>query len=164
MVTGVVPGTYRVVTSLAAEADRWWLRSAIINDRDVLDEPIAIDAGTPLTGAVLTFSDRRASLSGTLEVPAGRTASEFHVVVFPEDRSLWLPGARRIQSARPGTDGAYVLRDLPPGRYRLAALTDLSTDDLIDPSFFDSLVPASIAVTIGEGEQKAQSFRVGGKV
>jgi hypothetical protein len=138
----------------------WWLRSAIVNGRDVLDEPLQVDGSTTLGGAVLTFSDRRTLLSGRLEVPAGRVAGEYHIVVFPAERHLWLPRARRIQSVRPGTDGTYVLRDLPPGAYRLAALTDVGPDDLIDPAFFDAMLPASISVSLGDGEQKTQHIRV----
>jgi hypothetical protein len=157
----VLPGTYLITTSFPSDPAGWWLRSAVLNGRDLLDLPLAVDPSTPLADAVLTFSDRHATLSGTLEVPAGRAASEFHIVVFPEDRSFWLPRARRIRSARPGTDGTYVLRDLPPGAYRLAALTDLSPDDLLDASFFTSILPASIRVSIADGEQKVQSLRVG---
>jgi hypothetical protein len=138
------------------------LRSAVVGGRDVLDIPIQIEPSTALSGAVLTFSDRHTQLSGTLEVPAGRSASEYFIVVFPEDRSMWRPRARRIQSARAGTDGAYVVRDLPPGTYRLAALIDLGPDDLIDPAFFEALLAASIRFTLGDGEQKTQGLKVGG--
>jgi hypothetical protein len=99
-------------------------------------------------------------LTGRLEVPDGGTAADYHIVVFPAERSMWLARARRIQSTRPGTDGAYVLRGLPPGVYRIAAVTDVGPDDLIDPSFFDALLPASIALTLGDGEHKTQGFRV----
>ncbi len=161
-VDGVVPGTYRLTVSRPNDSTGWWLRSAVINGRDVLDAPIQIDAATPLAGAVLTFSDRHTLLSGGVTVPEGRAASDYFIVAFSDDRSLWLPRARRIQSVRVGTDGTYLFRDLPPGVYRLAALTDVAPDDLLDPAFFEALLPVSLRLAIGEGEQKTQSFLVGG--
>jgi hypothetical protein len=161
IVDGVVPGTYHVTTSLTADPEGWWLRSAVLSGRDMLDVPLQVDGSTTLAGAVLTFSDRHTMLSGSLEVPAGRAAGDYHIVVFPADRAMWLPRARRIQSARPGTDGVYLFRDLPPGTYRLVALTDLAPDDLLDSTFFESILPASIAVPLAEGERKTQALRVG---
>jgi hypothetical protein len=158
-VAGVLPGTYRVSTSFTSSSTGWWLRSASVNGRDVLDAPLEVGL-TPVSGAVLTFSDRHTVLSGQLEVPAARVAAEYFIVVFPADRTAWLPRARRIQSTRPGTDATYVFRDLPPGAYRLAALTDVTPDDLSDPVFFETVLPASIPVTLGEGEQKTQALKV----
>lgn len=74
---------------------------------------------------------------------------------------MWLPRARRIHSVRAGTDGTYVFHDLPPGPYRLAAVTDVTPDDLIDTTFFEALLPLSIPLTLKEGEQKTQPLRVG---
>jgi hypothetical protein len=159
-IDGIVPGVYRLGASLASDPSGWWLRSAVVNGIDVLDRPLEIDVSTPLSGVVLTFADRHTLLTGRLEVPAGSAAADYHIVVFPADRSQWLPRARRIQSTRPGTDGVYVLRGLPPGAYRLAALTDVGADDLIDPSFFEAILPGSIAVTLADGEQKTQGLRI----
>jgi len=159
---GVMPGTYRVRTSFESGADGWWLRSAVVNGQDVMDIPLRVEPDTPLTGAVLTLSDRHTELSGRLEVPAHDHASNYTIVIFPEDRTMRLPRARRIQSARPGTDGTYLFRDLPPGSYRLAALMDVGPEDLMDAAFLDALVAASIPVTLGEGERKTQSLRVAG--
>jgi len=162
VVEGVLPGLYRLATSLVSDSNGWWLRSAVVNGRDVLDTPLPIEATTPLSGAVLTFSDRHTQLSGNVEVPAGRGASDYFIVVFPDDKTMWLPRARRIRSTRAGTDGNYVIRDLPPGSYRLAALTDVAPDDLADRAFLDALFPASLALTLSDGEQKVQAIRVGG--
>lgn len=161
-VDDVVPGVYRVRTSLVSDPNGWWLRSAMVNGQDALDVPLRVDANTPLTNAVLRFSDRHTALSGRIEAPAGAAPGAYFLVVFPEDRAMWLPRARRIQSARAGTDGSYVFRDLPPGAYRLAALTDVTPDDLMDVTFLQALLPASIRVELADGEQKIQTLRVGG--
>jgi len=161
-VDGIIPGQYRIGTSLGTDPAGWWLRSVMINGRDVLDAPLLVEASTPLSGAVITFSDRHTELSGQLQAPAGRGASDYFIVVFPDDRTMWRPGARRIRATRAGTDATYVFRDLPPGTYRLAAATDVSSDDLIDPAFFESLLPSTVVITLGDGERRTQSLRIGG--
>jgi uncharacterized protein (DUF2141 family) len=109
----------------------------------------------------ITFSDRHTELSGQLQAHAGREASDYFVV-FPDDRTMWRSGARRIRASRASTDATYVFRDLPPGTYRLAAATDVSSDDLIDPAFFEFLLPSTVVITLGDGERRTQSLRIGG--
>jgi hypothetical protein len=115
-----------------------------------------------ITDAVLTFSDQRASLSGRLITNAGPPAAPYFIVVFPVDRTLWLPLARRIMSTRADTTGAWTLKDVPPGDYLVAALTDLVPEELADPAFLEQLLPNTLKVTINDGENKTQDLRIGG--
>jgi hypothetical protein len=160
-ITGILPGAYRLSGTVAAPAG-WWLRSAMVNGQDVLDVPLEVDSTGNLTNAVLTFSDRHASLGGQLLTASGQAAPAFVVVVFPADRSLWRPQARRIQSVRASTDGRWTIRDMPPGDYLVAAVTDLDPSDLLYGDFLAKLVSASVQVTLGDGEQKVQDLRIGG--
>lgn len=157
-ITGVMPGTFRMTST--GLGSNWWLRSAVINGRDVLDTPIDIPQGGDVTGALLTFTDRHNALTGTLQSASGAPASEFFVVVFPADRALWQRNARRMQSTRPGTDGKFTIRDLPAGEYFIAALTDVDPSDLNNTKFLDEIVPASLRVTIADGETKTQDLRI----
>ena len=158
-IAGVMPGVYRMVGSVTGEAG-WWLRSAIVNGIDTLDRPMEFGAGGDVSGAVVTFSDRQATLSGNLMTPAGQPAPAYFIAVFPADRALWLPQARRVQSARSGTDGSWIVRGLPAGDYLVAAMSDLAPEDLADPAFLNELVGAAIKVTLRDGEQKKQDLRI----
>jgi hypothetical protein len=112
--------------------------------------------------AVLTFTNRYTQLTGTLQTPAGQPAPDYVVIAFPADRTLWRPRARRIQTTRPDTAGLFTFRGLPPGDYRIAALTDIEPDQSYDPGFLATLVPASIALTLKPGESRRQDLRIGG--
>jgi hypothetical protein len=160
-IAGIIPDLYTLTTALAA-ASGWWLKSAIVNGRDVADHLLDVPASGDITGAVLTFSDRQTTLTGTLFTAAGQVAPNYFIAVFPADRALWRPGGRRIQSARSGTDGRWMLRNLPPGEYFVAALTDLGPEDLFDAALFDRLTAAAIRVTLADGEQKTQDLKLGG--
>jgi hypothetical protein len=153
----VLPDTYRL-TSTPPGRDTWWLRSAMVNGQDVLDRPIEMTGN--VDSAVLTFTDRHTALTGVLQTPAGTPAIEYFVVVFTTDRSLWRPQGRRLVSARPATDGQFTIKDLPPGEYYLAALTDLDPREWQTPEFLEQLVTEALTITIGEGEQKRQDIRL----
>jgi uncharacterized protein (DUF2141 family) len=161
--TGVMPGTYDVSSSVpgAMGPRGWWLRSVMVNGRDVLDQPLEIDATvTELTGVVATFSDRHSELSGTLTTATGQPASEYVVVVFSADRSHWRPNARRVKAIRPSSDGNFSAADLPAGDYLIAALTDVEPDEWQQPAFLERLAPAAVRVTVAEGQKVRQDLQI----
>ena len=110
------------------------------------------------TGAVATFTDRHTELSGTLRSAVNVPASDYFVVVFSPDRTLWRPASRRVQFTRPSTDGHFAIRDLPAGDDLIAALTDMEPSDLADASFLARLVPAALPVHLDDGETKTQNL------
>ena len=158
-ITGIVPGTYSL-TSLLPDTG-WRLRSVVLAGRDILDFPLEI--GGDVTGAVATFTDRQAELSGTLQSATNISASDYTVLVFPRDRAFWRQASRRVQTARPNTDGRFVFRDLPAGDYLLAALTDIEPSDLGDDAFLEALIAAAWPVRLSDGEKKTQDLRLVGR-
>ena len=161
--TNVVPGRYLIAfAGPALEGTAWWPRSAMLGGRDLLDGEVEISGDTDLAGVEVTFTDRRSELSGTLQTGAGDAASDVFVIAYAADRGFWGPNARRVQAVRPGVDGKYAIKDLPAGEYLLAAVTDIDQNEWQDPSFLERLQPASIKVTIAEGEKKTLDLRVGG--
>jgi hypothetical protein len=139
----------------------WRLKSAIVNGRDVLDDPIVFDAnGGEVTGVVVTFSDRHSEIAGRLQAPSGDPASEYVVVIFPAERERWRPGARRIRSTRPASDGRFSVADLPAGDYLIAALTDVEPNEWQDPAFLEQLVPGAFKVTLADGGRVIQDLQI----
>jgi hypothetical protein len=160
VLSGIMPGTYRFsVTPLGTAAPGWWLRSALVNDQDVLDVPLEF-SGSSIAGAVLTFSDRHTELSGKLTSPAGQPAPGYFVIVFPADQKLWRSGSRRVQGTRPSSDGLFRVEDLPPGEYQIAALSDVEPNAWNDPTFLEALASASVKVTIADGGHVKQDIQI----
>ena len=87
-------------------------------------------------------------------------AAGYHVVLFPADRSLWHATSPRVKMTRPGVDGNFTVRDLPAGEYRIAALTDVDDDELRSSAFLESLLPASITLTVKDGATTRQDLRI----
>jgi predicted RNase H-like HicB family nuclease len=159
-VGGILPGTYVVTSSQSAAG--WWLRSVVVGGRDVLDFPLELGLDGDVTGVVATFTDRHSELSGTLQTASAVPAPDYFVVVFPADRAYWRPAARRVQFARPTTEGRFSFRDLPAGDYLIAALTDMEPSDLADATFLEGLVSLAVPVKLGDGETKTQDLRITG--
>jgi len=160
VIDSVMPGRYRPAVASSTPLKGWLLASAIVDGRDVMDYGLEVD--TQDVNAVLTFTNRYTELTGSLQTPAGQPAPDYVVIVFPADRTLWRPRARRIQTVRPDTAGRFTFRGLPPGDYRIAALTDIEPDQSHDPELLSALLPASVALTLKAGENRRQDLRIGG--
>jgi hypothetical protein len=161
--SGIMPGRYTVRSSVALADTRsgWVLKSSIVNGRDASDDPIEIKPGEHITNAVIRFVDTPTELSGTLQDATGRPASDYFVIVFPADKTLWRSGTRRLPApVRPSTNGLFTFRNLLPGNYLLAALADFESGQQYDSEFLAQLVDASIKVAIAEGEKKLQDIRI----
>ncbi len=162
-VKGIGPGLVALSCFMpTAVGAKWWLRSAVVGGRDLLDAPFEIAAGMDFRDVVITLSDRRPELSGTLQTPAGQPAPEYYVIVFPADASQRMAGSRRVQAVRPTTAGRFVFPTLPPGDYVLAALLDVVPNEWNDLKFLEQVAQAGVRVTLGEGEKKVQDLRIAG--
>jgi hypothetical protein len=151
----VIPAAYRVQTTAPRG---WMLKSATINGVDASDIPVDVtSAGGEV---VVTFTDRVTELSGNLQSASGSPAPGYTVIVFAADKKFWRAGSRRIASVRPASDGRFVSTGLPPGDYRIAAVTDVRQGEWFDPVFLEQLVPASVPVTISDGQKTVQNIQI----
>lgn len=152
---GVTPGRYR----LFANVTGWQLQSATIGGIETLDVPI--DLGTAdVTGAVVTLTDKTTEVSGRLLDAAGKPAPEYFIIVYSSDKTFWTPQSRRIQSVRPGSDGRFTAKNLPPGDYLIAAVTDVEQGEWYDPAFLTQLLPGSTKVTLPDGGKVTQDLQI----
>jgi hypothetical protein len=161
-IAGLLPGAYALNLSVSpAASSPWRPRSAMFNGRDLLDGPLEVTPGAPdISGVVITFTDTRSELAGTLSVPAGQTADRYAIVAFTADRVLWRENGRRLRSVRPAPDGVFSITDLPAGEYLLAAVDNAPPEDWQQASFLEQLAAASVKVTIRDGAKTTQDIRI----
>jgi hypothetical protein len=156
VIHGVVPGRYML------RPPGGFAKSAIVNGEDTLDFPLDLTGDRDVTDAVLTVTDKSSEISGTLTDASGKPAIDYTIVAAAADDRFWTPGSRRIGIARLGPDGRYVFRNLPPGAYLLAAVTDLESGGQYDPEFLRTLAgAAAMRVVLTEGAKLTQDLRVG---
>ena len=159
-IIGVPPGRYSLRGTAAAGTGTWILKSSVAGGRDTLDFPLEIGPNINVTDAVLTFADRSTELTGLLQDAQGAVTSDYSIIIFPTDSQYWVPQSRRIQSVRPGTDGRYTVRNLPPGEYAIAAVTDVEPGEWFDPDFLKDLITASMRISLADGDRKTQDIRL----
>jgi protocatechuate 3,4-dioxygenase beta subunit len=144
---GVPPGLYSV--ALGAPIAGWTMESAVIGGREAMDVPIEVAPRQDLSGLVVTFTDRLTELAGTTPVGGmAPPADAVSIVVFPADRRLWIPGARRVRVARPDTSGQYRVIGLPPGDYLVAVVTNFDAETELDASRLATLETTAARVAV----------------
>jgi hypothetical protein len=157
--TGVTPGQYRIrPTGL----NGWTAKSVVADGRDTLDYWVEVKPAENITNVMVTFGDKFTDLKGTLRSAGGQPTADYTVIIFPADNRYWVPLARRMRSVRPSTDGKFSFGGLPPGDYRLAAVTDVEPGAWYDPEFLRELQSASVAVRLVDGQPVVQDLRVSG--
>ena len=156
---GEPPGRFRLTVTTP---NGWSLRSAFVDGVDTLDMPVAIRPGQTIDNAMVVFTDKPTELSGTLQSPAGAPTADFFIIVFAADKSFWTASSRRNAMARPTSDGKYSFKNLPPGEYMVAAVTDAEPGDWWNPAWLEPLAAVASKITLSEGEKKALDLKIGG--
>jgi hypothetical protein len=157
-IASVIPGLYRL--NAGGAGNGWFIESAVVDGQDTLDFPVEVKPGAAPSGAVITFTDKQAQLSGTIRNQRGQPAPEQTLILYPVDERYWAPQSRRIRSARPSTDGQFTFSGIPAGEYKIVAMVDVETGAWFDPAFLQQVDAASTRVTIGEGEKKVQNLQI----
>lgn len=160
-ITGIEPYDYELRVTLPAPltAEGWTVRRVAHGDGDLRDAPLTFDQGS-MDGVGITMTTTRTEFMGSLTSESGTPATDYFIVVFPTDRTLWHPASPRVRVLRPAADGFFLTRDLPPGSYRVAALTDVEDDEPRRADFLESIYESAITVTIAEGTATRQDIRI----
>lgn len=142
------------------EPDGWTLRSASIGGIDAADAPIQLTSD--MAGAVLTFTDRTATLRGRVAGDQGQVASMVHVLVFPANPTLWTDfgPARRLRRVTTSADGTYEFDSLPAGNYLVAAVPTVPERGWRDEALLKSLATSAARVSLVEGGVVVQPLQL----
>lgn len=163
-IENLAPGKYRVrgtPSGLPVDSEAWRTSSATFNKKDVLDQVFEVGS-EPLDGLTVTFTDKTGGVRGTLTRADGVPAPEFAIVVFTADRALWTLPSRRAAFTDPDSNGEWAIRGLPPGEYRIAAVTAVDLSDVFNSAFLEELLPSSTPATLTAGATITLNLRIGG--
>jgi hypothetical protein len=138
----------------------WALKSVLVSGREAIDTPIDVRSGRPIENVMVLFTDRLTEVNGTVTDDRDTPITDYTVLAFPTDASLWRPMARQIMTARPDQNGKYQIRGLPPGDYYLAPIDPAQQGEWFEPAFLERHRPGAASFSIGEGDVKTQDFKV----
>jgi hypothetical protein len=155
---GVSAGAHWIRTQGAVRG--WTLKSVTVSGRDIIDTPLEVRSGQNLSGLTLVFTDKMSEVNGTITDDQGQPITEFTVLAFPTDNTLWRPQARQIMTARPDQTGTYQIRGLPAGDYYVTAVDPTEQGEWFEPAFLDQHRAGAAHLTLGDGDIKKQDFRI----
>jgi hypothetical protein len=135
----------------------WGLKQILANGVDVTDTPLPFGSKSQsLSDVEVVLTDRITEIAGTVADDRGRSAADARVVAFAADRDLWYDRSRFAKIAAPDANGAFSIRDLPPGVYFVAAVdrrrASEENGEWLDPDLLDSLTPGAARITLSEGQ------------
>jgi hypothetical protein len=157
-VVNAAPGRYRF--AITGVPDGWTIASAVFGGQDTADHHLTIEPDGKYIDGVIKLTNRTGQVSGALTTVTGDPAATHTVILFPADRTMWLPESRRIHVVQPGKDGRYQIKGLPPGDYRLVALPGPEPGRETDPAWLTELLGLSDLITISEGGSATKNITV----
>jgi hypothetical protein len=163
-IPGIIAGPYtmmgNIVRGLRTPIGPWWLKSIVINGRDVLDAPLDLRESTD--NAVVTFSDQASELAGVVTDAQGNPLSDRYVIVFSSNKASWFFNSRRVAALRLGADGRYSIRNLPPGDYFCVVFDDIEQGEWFDPAILQKLSEGAARISLSENEKKQHDVKLPG--
>jgi hypothetical protein len=132
--------------------DEWAVSQITVDGMDVTDEPIDLKGQTGSARVVLT--DRVTTVTGMVQ--ARSQASNYSVVVFPDDVRRWNYPSRYVRASRANERGQFKITGLPPNeRYFAVAVDFLEEGEEQDPQFLERLRSQAMTFSLREGEQRS---------
>ncbi len=147
-VDALLPGAYLVTVDDLPQGVT--LEEISANGIDVLDRPLMVNAGSDKVTVQVTLSDTITQVIGTVARKDVRGDVSSTVIAFPSDATLTGPHRRR--AVRVGPDGAFVLFNLPPGTYILAAVAGRDEIGWESPDRLARWRTTGLAVTLRDSE------------
>ena len=130
----------------------WRPKSITASGRSLLDVPFEFTGGQDLRDVVIVMTDRTAALTGSIssgsQAPLPATLS---VLVFPRDSQQ----AHRARWLRPDQLGRFVVTDLSPGDYLVAAAAEVDDLQWQNAAYLNRFRSAATRVVLGDGETKS---------
>ena len=134
------------------------LKSVQYAGSDVSYTPVEFD-GKPGRDIEVVLTNRTAELTGRVLDDTGQPAPPAAIVRFPADPAKWtaLVNWRGPTSRQ---DGTYVMPDVPPGDYLIAALPIDAMKDLWWPDDFDRVAAVAERVTVLDNDRRTADLRL----
>ena len=102
-----------------------------------------------------TLTPATAAVGGALALAGQRFAgADGRVDIGPASIAIATPGGSPIS--------VNIPKMLPPGDYKISAVTDVDQGDWQDQGFLDKLIGTAISIAIADGEKKVQNLTLGG--
>lgn len=157
------PGPRRF--GLAGLGETRVLERITMNGREITDRAVTLGGGVRIAGLEIVVTDRVSTLRGMVRGGRDGSGDRSMVVVFSTDPERWFPTSRYVQRDRPGRDGRYSIRGVPPGDYWVAAapLSAVGAEEWRAPRWLDRLRTGATRVSVRKGDTVDVDVRARGR-
>jgi hypothetical protein len=133
---------------VAGLPDGYYVKEISYNGSAVRGHVVTIEAGAAVHSLVITLDNRPAVVGGQVSDARGGVEGAYVVLVpWPSPGAdLW-----PLRAASGDTDGKFQFSLVPPGEYRILAVTPQSKDRLEEPEFLMRLLPSATKVVLSPG-------------
>ena len=136
------------------------LKSVLLGGQDVTDAGISFKPGETVTGVQMVLTARTQSVSGAVVDAKGQPVTDYTAVVFADDPAKWGYMTRYIAMGRPDQQGAFQVKNLPPGHYLAIAVPYLEDGEQSNPETLERFRGSATSFELAEGDQKALALTV----
>jgi hypothetical protein len=158
-INGLLSGEY--VVRVLGLSPRQAVQSIVIGGVDYTTKPIDASTGQDFNGAVITYTDRIASITGS--VTGDSLAHLASVIVFPAAREQWTRygfSPARIKTASVSNTGVFKIDNVPAGAYLLVAVESSQTGRWQDPAFLEAAARVATPISLKWGQSLTQDLRL----
>ncbi len=150
----IQPGRYRVATYGGGAG---YLKSARLGAEDAMTELEVPDG--ELSGTLeLVMSRKGAEVSGTLRDAKDKPLPGGIAVLLPEDK--YREQMDRYSVGTADQYGAFSIKNVRPGKYKLIAIEGAEGTEWMDPEFVKPYESKAIALTLEEGQKETRQLTV----
>jgi hypothetical protein len=158
---GAPAGKYFISTAARMDGPGWFVKSAMVNGVDALDQPFELTTEN-IVNVVVSFTDRRTTVSGTV-IDGSSAPAQGTVIVFPAAYREWISkgmAPRLMRNIRTQAKGAFSIPGLPARDYLIVAVADDQVPDVQNPNVFDALARAATSLTLSEGDTRTLTIKL----
>ncbi len=149
---GVSPDRYQV--SVANGPENSYVKSVHYGNQEAAEAQIDLSSGVSGT-LQITLSQAGAQVEGTIRDAEDKPLSGATVVLVPDSRRYSL-----FKEATSDQTGAFSLRGVTPGEYKILAWEDIETGVYQDPDFLKRYESKAQAVSLKENDRKSVALKV----
>jgi hypothetical protein len=118
-------GPRRVGVRNIPQTEGWFVTGVTYQGRNLLDQTLEFKGGEVLTGVQVVVSNHAGTVSGAALNTDGTPATDYIVLVFPDDSSSSARVQRLMRVGRSNQSGRFTIERVVPGKYLAVALADV---------------------------------------
>jgi len=150
-ISGVGDGSYSLLTLGLDQG--WFVKSAHLGNEDVLQNGVQVEGGAVKGSLDIVISSDSGQIEGTLsDSEQNQPLAGVQIKAKPEPATDF--NYMRNKTVTSDQNGHYLLKDLPPGKYKVTA-------KMPKASAADAAVkPESAVITLGDKEHRSLDFKL----